>query len=146
MEKYELTVVLDGKVTPAKKKSVRESVEKTVTLFKGKVGTVEDWGEKTLAYKIKKSTSGNYLFFPLELDPQEAKSLSTKLNLEESVIRFLLIRVFKKTSRQQLRSFGRGDELSAQAGLNAHVSSSLKRGDRGVGSAEDVIRKDPSSH
>lgn len=92
MEKYELTVVLDGKVTPAKKKAARESIEKMVQLFKGKVGTVEEWGEKTLAYKIKNSTSGNFVFFPLELEPGEAKSLTTKLNQEDSVVRFLLIR------------------------------------------------------
>ena len=92
MQKYELTVVLDGKVTPAKKKSVRGDIEKLVSTFKGKVGTVEDWGEKPLAYKIEKSESGNFLFFPLELDPQEVKGLATKLNIEENIVRFLLIR------------------------------------------------------
>lgn len=92
MQKYELTLFLDGKATPAKKKSVREDVEKIVSTFKGKVGTVEDWGEKTLAYNIGKSESGNFLFFPLELDPQEVKSMATKLKLEEQIVRFLLIR------------------------------------------------------
>jgi len=92
MQKYELTVLLDGKATSAKKKSVRDEVEKLVKEAKGKVGEVEDWGEKTLAYKIGKSESGNYLFFPLELDPQEVKGLSTKLNINENVVRLLLIR------------------------------------------------------
>ena len=92
MQKYELTVLLDGKTTSAKKKSVRDEVEKLVKGSKGKVGAVEDWGEKTLAYKIGKSESGNYLFFPLELDPQEVKGLSTKLNINENVVRLLLIR------------------------------------------------------
>ncbi|KKT67534.1 MAG: hypothetical protein UW61_C0007G0011, partial [Candidatus Curtissbacteria bacterium GW2011_GWC1_44_33] len=32
MRNYELTVVLDGKATPAKKKSVTELVEKVVTI------------------------------------------------------------------------------------------------------------------
>lgn len=92
MQKYELTVVLDGKATPAKKKIVRASVEKFVTSLKGKVGTVEDWGEKPLAYKIGKSTSGNSMFFPLELGAENAKAISTKLSQEEEVIRYLLVR------------------------------------------------------
>ena len=117
MQKYELTVVFDGKVTPAKKKVLREAVEKLVGLFKGKIGTIEDWGEKPLAYKINKSTSGNFLFFPLELDPQEAKGLSTKLSQEEGIIRYLIIRAFNMTS-------------------------SLKREERGLKSAEDVIKKE----
>jgi len=92
MQKYELTVVLDGKATAAKKKSIRTSVEKTITTLKGKVGTVEDWGEKPLAYKIGKSESGNFIYFPLELDPVSAKALSTKLSQDDEVIRYLLIR------------------------------------------------------
>ena len=92
MQKYELTIVLDGKVTPAKKKSVRADVEKLISSAKGKIGTVEDWGEKPLAYKIKKSVTGIFLFFPLELMPQEVKELSTKLSIEENVVRYLLVR------------------------------------------------------
>jgi small subunit ribosomal protein S6 len=92
MQKYELTVVMDGNATPAKKKSVRGTVEKTIDLLKGKIGAVEDWGEKPLAYKIGKSESGNFMFFPLELDPENAKALATKLTQEEEVIRHLLLR------------------------------------------------------
>jgi small subunit ribosomal protein S6 len=92
MQKYELTVVLDGKVTPAKKKSVRASLEKVIASLKGKIGTVEDWGEKPLAYKIGKSESGNLIFFPLELDADAAKELPLRLKQEETVLRHLLIR------------------------------------------------------
>jgi len=92
MQKYELTLVLDGKATPAKKKSVRAALEKTISTLKGKVGTVEDWGEKPLAYKIGKSEAGNFMFFPLELDADAAKSLSTRLRQQEEVIRYLLLR------------------------------------------------------
>ncbi len=92
MQKYELTVVLDGKATPAKKKGVRASVEKFITSLKGKVGTVEEWGEKPLSYKIGKSESGNFLYFPLELGPESTKALSTKLSQEEEIIRYLLLR------------------------------------------------------
>lgn len=92
MNKYELTVVMEGKASPAKKKSVRGVVEKTITSLKGKIGTVEDWGEKPLSYKIEKSESGILMFFPLELDPENAKALATKLNQEEEIIRHLLLR------------------------------------------------------
>ena len=91
MRNYELTVVLDGKATPAKKKSVTELVEKVVTIGKGKVGKVEDWGTKDLAYKIGKSTTGVYLFFPLELETHSAKEVTAKLRASEEIIRYLLI-------------------------------------------------------
>ena len=91
MRKYELTVVLDGKATPAKKKSVTELVEKVVTINKGKVGKVEDLGTKDLAYKIGKSATGVYLYFPLELEARSAKDVTAKLRTNEDIIRYLLI-------------------------------------------------------
>ena len=84
MRNYELVVVLDGKVTAAKKKSITESLG----LGKSKV---KDWGVKELAYQIKKSTSGAYLIFQLELEPSAVKALNEKLRLNEEVIRFLLV-------------------------------------------------------
>ena len=43
MKNYELTLILEGKVTSAKKKAVLESLEKIVKLFKGQMDKVEDW-------------------------------------------------------------------------------------------------------
>jgi small subunit ribosomal protein S6 len=92
MQSYELTIILPGDVSSAKKKATQESVEKIVKVLKGKVGKVEDWGKKEFAYEIKKNTSGVYLHFPLELGEEAIKALPQKLNLEEGIIRYLLVR------------------------------------------------------
>jgi small subunit ribosomal protein S6 len=92
MTNYELTIVLPGKTTPAKKKAVVSRIEKLITTLKGKIGKLEDWGEKELSYKIKKNTTGVFLHFPIELDANIAKSLPAKLNVEEDIIRYLLVR------------------------------------------------------
>ena len=91
--KYELTVVLSGKATAAKKKTIKEKVEKLIKILKGKVSKYEDWGKIDLEYKINKDESGNFLHFNLELNTEDIKSFKEKLNLEESVIRYLLVRV-----------------------------------------------------
>jgi len=93
MRNYELTVVLPGKLTPAKKKSVQKEIKKLVTGAKGKVAKMEDWGEKQLAYQIAKKSTGNFLHFQLELEPGTAKEIDSKLNLEEDIIRYLLVRM-----------------------------------------------------
>ena len=92
MRNYELTVVMDGKATPAKKKAFQTKIEKLIETFEGKIGKVEDWGEKTLSYKINKSTSGIFLHLQLELDGESAKGLKIKLEQEDEIIRFLLVR------------------------------------------------------
>lgn len=91
MNKYELTVVLEGKSGAAKKKKMVEMLEKVMEPFKGKITTTVDWGVKKLAYKIAKSETGLFTFFELDLDPAGVKALNDKLRTDADVIRFLLI-------------------------------------------------------
>ena len=92
MNKYELTVVLPGKTTAAKKKSVTEEVKKAITLLKGEAGAVQDWGVKDLAYKIAKNEQGLFLHIPLELEASSVKQLDTKLKMNDNVIRYLIVK------------------------------------------------------
>ena len=46
MENYELTIVLSGSDTAAKTKNAQEAIEKIVKIVGGKVGKVEEWGNK----------------------------------------------------------------------------------------------------
>lgn len=92
MTDYELTLVLPGGATAAKKKNIQEAIEKIVKIVGGKVGKIEDWGRKELSYKIGKNGSGIFLYYNLKLDAAAVKMLPQKLNLEENIIRYLLIK------------------------------------------------------
>jgi small subunit ribosomal protein S6 len=92
VNKYELTLVLDGKAGAAKKKKVTETLEKTLKIFKGAISESKEWGVKELAYKIGKSETGLYLYFELDLEPSAVKALNDKLRVDPDLIRFLLIR------------------------------------------------------
>ena len=92
MQKYELTLVLDGKAGAAKKKKVTETLEKTLKIFKGTIRESKEWGVKELAYKIGKSETGLYLYFELELDPTSVMALNDKIRVDPDLIRYLLIR------------------------------------------------------
>lgn len=92
MYTYDLTIVLDGKTTPAKKKSAIEKIEKLAATLEGKVGEAKDWGERELAYPIAKSETGLYLTFPVSLLGASAQKFNDKLRLEDGILRYLLIR------------------------------------------------------
>lgn len=92
MNKYELTLVTDGKAGAAKKKKAVDAFEKTLGLLKGKVTSAKDWGTKDLAYKIGKNETGVFSHFELELDPSAVKALNDKLRTDNDLVRFLLIR------------------------------------------------------
>lgn len=92
MRNYELTVVLPEKTTPAKSKSFEEKIKKLVDSLKGKMGKAENWGERELGYKMKKSNSGTFLYFELELNPEAAHEIEIKLKVDDGVLRHLLVK------------------------------------------------------
>lgn len=92
MNKYELTLVLDGKGGAAKRKKVEESLEKALKIFKGAIKDSKEWGVKELAYKMGKSDTGLYLYFELELDPQGVKALNDKLRTDPDILRYLVVK------------------------------------------------------
>lgn len=92
MNKYELTLVTDGKAGAAKKKKVVDGLEKTLKLLKAEIKETKDWGVKELAYQMGKSETGLFTYFELEMDPSAVKALNDKLRTDNDLVRFLLIR------------------------------------------------------
>lgn len=82
------------------RKSLLGSVVKKLTVedpstSSGQVGKVmkEDfWGLRDLAYPIKRQTKGFYAHFELETAPKNVKGIDKTLQLEENILRYLLIR------------------------------------------------------
>ncbi len=92
MRNYELTIILAGGTTPAKKKSRIEKIGKIVKAEKGKLTKTDDWGELKLLHLIDENETGKFLHFQLKLKPESAKDLDSILNLEEGILRYLLVR------------------------------------------------------
>ncbi len=92
MNKYELTLVLEGKSGAVKKKKVTEALEKILKIFRGAIKESKEWGVKELAYKLGKNNTGLYLFFELELDPKGVKALNDKLRTDADVLRYLVVK------------------------------------------------------
>lgn len=92
MKNYELTLILEGKTTSAKKKAVLESVEKIVKIFEGKVIKAEDWGVKEMFHQIKKQKEGLYLHLNIEMPAKSVKGLDTKLRTDDNILRHLIVK------------------------------------------------------
>lgn len=92
MNSYLLTLVLKPKMEDSEKKALLDSVTKKVLGTDGKIEKEDLWGERTLAYPIKRNTSGFYAHFEIQTDPANMKGLDKFLDLEEDILRYLLIR------------------------------------------------------
>jgi small subunit ribosomal protein S6 len=81
--KYELTFLLNEEAELTNIKSLVESL--------GKIAKEEKWGEKTLAYSIKKNNRAFFYNYTLEIDKDKTSELRKKLNFNTKILRFLLL-------------------------------------------------------
>lgn len=73
-------------------KKVLKGIEDTIVSFNGTVEKKEEWGKKQLAYRLKDLTEAFYYFWNIHLDGSQLAQLKNKLNLEERLVRYLIIK------------------------------------------------------
>ena len=90
MRNYQFVLVLKTSLTEANRKKLVETIK---GWFGGaKIAKEEEWGEKVLAYTIKRVNSGFFQNFVFELKEDLAKDLEKKITASDNVLRHLLLR------------------------------------------------------
>jgi small subunit ribosomal protein S6 len=85
----------------------------------GSVGRVENWGLKSLTYRVKKNRKAYYTLMDLDCPPAALNEMERQMGLSEDVLRFLTVKVDKH-------------EEGASAMMQKREERS-DRGDRGFG-------------
>lgn len=90
MNTYELTIVIpEGDEVARIVKMVSAFAKKA----KGEVNKQESWGAKHLAYPIKKLGVADYEHFVVTLEPSAQVELDKTLRMDESILRYMFVRV-----------------------------------------------------
>ncbi len=59
----------------------------------GKVGRVENWGLKSLTYRIKKNRKAHYLLMDIDAPSDAVKEMERQMRINEDILRYMTIRV-----------------------------------------------------
>lgn len=93
MNNYYLTLVLKADLEERERKALLDSVTKKLLGEEGKIDKEDLWGNKDLAYPIKRQTKGYIAHYQIKADSKNAKTLDKILKVEEDILRYLLVRV-----------------------------------------------------
>lgn len=93
MKNYQLVIVLKNSLEKDARKKFLETIKSWIK--DAKFTKEEEWGEKALAYAIKRENSGYYLNFLFDIKDETAFSndFEKKLAASDNVLRHLLLRV-----------------------------------------------------
>ena len=88
---YELMLINKPELAEKEEKKIFAKIEEIIK-DKGKIIKTANIGKRALAYNIKKEKEGNYWLLNLEVEPAEIAEFSSKLKVEEDILRFLILR------------------------------------------------------
>lgn len=115
---YETTVIVDSLMKPDDLRDLREKTAGFISNNGGVIQKAEEWGKRRLAYEIAKKQYGYYLHFRFTAPEAMIALLEREYRLNESILRFLTIRVDKIALQHEARLAARAiaAEPKAEAG------------------------------
>lgn len=90
MNNYEMIVILKTGLEDAKKSETLQRLYDVIEQD-GKLGEIDDWGVRKLAYEINHMSEGNYVLINFESDPSVIKELERRAQIMDSIIKYLVV-------------------------------------------------------
>ena len=78
-------------------------MSKSVTATGGTIDKVDKWGKRRLAYRIDKNREGSYVLMQFSAEPATVKEFERRLRVQDSVIKFLTVRIDETLKRLDKR-------------------------------------------
>ena len=94
MNKYEAMFVISPDLTEETRKNLFNQINEIIQKYNGKVATANIWAEKRkLTFKMKKHLEGSYYLVNFNADPNGIAEMRHLYNLNENILRVLIINV-----------------------------------------------------
>jgi small subunit ribosomal protein S6 len=103
MRIYENLFIVKPDATEEEVDALVDTMSKNVTGAGGTVDKVDKWGKRRLAYKIEKHREGQYVLMQFTAGPEIVKEFERRLRVQDSVIKFLTVRIDETLKRLEKR-------------------------------------------
>ena len=128
MSFYEHIFLARQDLTPTQVEAIIEQFKTLVGENGGKVEKVENWGLRTLAYKIRKNRKAHYVLMNLDAPAAAIQELERIERLSDDVIRYMTIRVDELEEGPS--AMMRAREERGRGGFRGNRGGSRDRGPR----------------
>ncbi len=102
MNLYEIMFILNPDIGEDEREKLTTRLKSTISKNKGDIIRFDDMGFKSLTYKIKKKSRAQFFLINLEGPGSMVAEIERFLRLDENVIRFVVVKLDKHVTRQDL--------------------------------------------
>lgn len=120
---YESAVIINAALEDEQIESVISHIKENITNNGGEIREIENWGRKRLAYMVKKSKIGYYVFFRFNAPSSIISKLERIYVLDEHILRFLTI----KLDNDAIEHIERNRKISQEESENNTDADGKKR-------------------
>jgi small subunit ribosomal protein S6 len=110
MRRYELMLVLRPDTPDEQVQALLDRATRQIAAAGGQIVKVSPWGRRRLAYPIGQYREGSYFLVLFDAPADAVLELERSLNITEEVMRHLVTRVERPTSRRPQSDQGELDE------------------------------------
>jgi len=93
MALYEHVFLTRQDASPAQVEALVEQFKAIIAAGGGKVGKVENWGIKSIAFRIKKNRKAHYTLMNIDAPPAAVAEMERQMSISEDVIRHMTVKV-----------------------------------------------------
>ena len=106
MNRYELTYIIDVALEESDRKALIERISGIIEANGGEIAKVDEtfWGKRRLAYPINYKTEGWYVLVTFCAPGEAIRELERNLEINESVLRYLTVKLEEKQSKVKPRA------------------------------------------
>jgi small subunit ribosomal protein S6 len=100
---YENLFIVKPDATEEEIDHLVDQMSKSVTTTGGTIDKVDKWGKRRLAYRVEKHREGSYVLMQFTADATTVKEFERRLRVQDSVIKFLTVRIDETLKRLEKR-------------------------------------------
>ena len=93
MPYYENVFIARQDISAVQVDGLIENFEKIITNAGGSIAKRENWGLRTMAYKIKKNRKGHYVLLNIDAPAPALHEMERQMQINEDILRYMTIRV-----------------------------------------------------
>lgn len=93
MPYYENVFIARQDISAVQVDGLIENFEKIITNAGGSIAKRENWGLRTMAYKIKKNRKGHYVLLNIDAPGPALHEMERQMRINEDILRYMTIRV-----------------------------------------------------
>ncbi|MBI2719034.1 MAG: 30S ribosomal protein S6 [Rhizobiales bacterium] len=142
MALYEHVFLTRQDASTAQVDALVEQFKGVIAAGGGKVAKVENWGVKTISFRIKKNRKAHYTLMNIDSPPAAVAEMERQMSISEDVIRYITVKVEaledgpsaqmrRRDDREERSSFGDDRSFGFGGGRGFGGGDRGDRGDRG---------------